>query len=308
MFEIGNIEKCPRTDPIPDIPVNFPNLDNLYLDYLEIICKRKPGIPDTVVAKKRDPLIIKKPLIKKKKKHSSKEKVEDELEADEELEEDETDDLLETLGEDDELEDDEEEEEEYEEEEEEKTMTPEEEKEEYIWRFKLLKKSYSSPGANKSGVEIPSFNQHSDLETMKRTHMRVSRELALDESVNNYRTYLAAGFMLMEFCCKYFLSIDMDGFSFHQASQMHTYDKHLIELGENARNSWTENLPVEIKLMGLVLFQAGVFYAGKNMLGGQAGLFGAVTGQPPIPNNEEKKKKMRGPKMSTEDIKNMARD
>jgi hypothetical protein len=192
-------------------------------------------------------------------------------------------------------------------------LSPEErearEREEYVWRFRILKKKYKT-------AQIPEFNEHSDVAMMKQTYDRTVKELYLDESVDSYRTYLIGGFMAMELLAKNFLGVDLDGFTAHQMKQMSKYDSLLVELGERSYNRWGLNLPVEIRLLGFVVFQAGIFYVGKiiaDKVGKTFGdMFKSLTGQKPIPSAgegetpAEPKKRMRGPSIKVEDIKKMA--
>ena len=103
------------------------------------------------------------------------------------------------------------------------------EKEEYIWRFRILKKKYKHPS-----YEIPSYNEHSDLATMKITYDRTVRELYLDSTVEQYRTYLMGGFLAVEYVCNQWLGIDLEGFTKQQLKLMHKYDMLLVELGEKS--------------------------------------------------------------------------
>lgn len=206
-------------------------------------------------------------------------------------------------------------------------LSPEEreakEKEEYIWRFRILKKQYKTPQ-----VDIPNFNEHSDLQMMKTTYDRTIRELYLDDAVETYRTYLVGGFIVMEFVCTQWVGVDLSGFTIQQTRMMYKYDRLLIELGEKSYNRWGMNLPVEIRLIGFILLQAGIFYLGKiisTKFGNSvAELFKGITGQPPdrassgsggspsmggMPASggqaPQKKKRMRGPKIRPEDIRSM---
>lgn len=203
-------------------------------------------------------------------------------------------------------------------------LSPEEreikEKEEYIWRFRILKKQY---GKNAS-IPIPEWNEHSDLTLMKTSYERTIKELYLDDAVETYRTYLLGGWMVMEYVCTQVIGIDLRGFTVQQSKMMYKYDRMLIELGEKSYTRWGMNLPVEIRLLGLILFQAGIFYLGKvlaDKFGNSAAeMFKGFTGQPPdatppqnaSPNAQTgtetssapPKSRMRGPKISSDDIRN----
>jgi hypothetical protein len=189
-------------------------------------------------------------------------------------------------------------------------LSPEErekkEKEEYIWRFRILRKKYKNPL-----VEIPEFNEHSELLDMKNAYERTTKELFLDSTVESYKSYLIGGFMLTEFICTNWAGVDLSGFTSSQTKMMYKYDMLLIELGEKSYSSWGSNLPVEVRLAGLIIFQAGLFYLGKvitaNYGGSMADLFKGMTGQPSeVIKDEPVKKKMNGPKFKAEDIRNMA--
>ena len=195
-------------------------------------------------------------------------------------------------------------------------MSPEErernEKEEYIWRFKILKKKY------KNRKEIADYNEHDDLFTMKQTYDRTLREIQLEDNCESYRMYLFGGFMLMEFVSNNWLDIDLTGFAAQQMLMQDKYDRMLIELGEKSYNRWGSNLPVEIRLIGFIILQAGIFYLGKVIAekggGAMADIFRMFTGVTPaataanaapvVPlDPDAPKKKMRGPSVKVADLK-----
>lgn len=194
-------------------------------------------------------------------------------------------------------------------------LSPEEreskEKEEYIWRFKILKKKY------KSRKDIADYNEHDDLPTMKQTYTRTLREIQLEDNCESYRMYLIGGFMLMEFVSNNWMGVDLTGFTAHQMTLMNKYDSMLIELGEKSYNRWGSSLPVEVRLIGFIILQAGIFYLGKIISekgGGTMGeIFKMFTGAPvPTPgavdekgpvDPEAPKKKMRGPSVKVADLK-----
>jgi hypothetical protein len=207
-------------------------------------------------------------------------------------------------------------------------MTPEEreayEKEEYLWRFRILKKQYGKT-AVATGVVIPDYNEHSDLPMMKRTYERTIRELYLDDAVETYKTYLVGGWIVMEYVCTQFIEIDLAGFTIQQTKMMYKYERMLIELGEKSYTRWGMNLPVEVRLIGMILLQAGLFYLAKiisNKFGqSTAEMFRGFTGQPPPADAnangstvEEVKdedaeaggKTMKGPKVKAADIRKKA--
>ncbi len=158
------------------------------------------------------------------------------------------------------------------------------EREEYTWRFRILKKQYRN-------LKIPEFTEYSPVDTIKTQYNQIIRELQLDDNVDTYRTYLFGSWLAIEFVCTQWIGIDLSGFTKHQAMMLHKYNKLLIELGEKNRAGWGANLPVEVRLIGLVIFQAGIFYLIK-VVSEKFGcsvsdLFGIFMGQPALPKEDE---------------------
>ena len=198
-------------------------------------------------------------------------------------------------------------------------LTPEEEeakeKEEYIWRFHILKKNKNNTGRN-----IPDFGEHDDLYTMKTAYNRTLREIKLDQSVATYRKILVIGIIAIEFASTWFLNIDLKGFYQSQMESFDQYDELLIELGEKSSTSILHKLPVEVRLLGFLIVQAGLFWAGKiltdkmNKMDASSllNIFGMfMGGGPKVPqtsttpqqNNKESGRKMKGPSINVDDMK-----
>lgn len=129
-------------------------------------------------------------------------------------------------------------------------------KRELLFKFNRLRKTYPK-------VDMPEFNMMSNLDTVKLTYNNTVKNLAIDSTVETYKSYLMMGF----FGCEIVLGkigFDMEGYSQQQTLYMSKYDKLLIELGEKSYvpssiNKW----PVEIRLMVLVLFQTTIFVVSK---------------------------------------------
>lgn len=333
-----NIVKVPRSDPILDKAINFVPLQNLHLDLMEVKKKIKKGLPAIVIKKQNIPPAVVPTSIpistpQPKSDEENTEDIPDEMEiemvegeADAETNDGDEAEMLDELGENDSSpsndstqkntksdtqeapqENQSGEPDPYE------GMSPEEieahEKQEYVWRFKILKKQYKTR-------DIPSFNEHDDLPHMKSTYDQTIKEIHLENNVDSYRTYLVGGFMCIEFAFINFLGIDMKGFTAAQMAMMDKYDIMLIELGERSYNRWGTNFPIEIRLLGFILLQAGLFYLGK-MITDKVGinlgtLFNGVTGQA-IPTqgtspSNAPVKKMRGPSIKISDIKRDEKD
>lgn len=166
-------------------------------------------------------------------------------------------------------------------------LTPEEretqEKEELLIKFKILKKKYRT----QPNVDIPTFNEHSDLKSMKTTYKRTIQELLLDECVERNKTYLKCALFMIETLCVNMLGLtDMEGFTRSQIGSMYQYEKLLIELGEQSYDRWNLNIPISLQLIGAVLLQGFMFwmykYVEKNNGHEQAETFRTFMGNAPV--------------------------
>jgi len=98
---------------------------------------------------------------------------------------------------------------------------------------------------------------------MRRTYDSTVKNLAIDSTVETYKSYLMMGFMGCEIVLGK-VGFDMEGYTQQQTLYINKYEKLLIELGEKSYvpssiNKW----PVEIRLMALVLFQTTIFIISK---------------------------------------------
>jgi hypothetical protein len=134
-------------------------------------------------------------------------------------------------------------------------------KRELLFKFELLKKSYK-------GSEIPQYNIHTDYSTLNHSYESTLRRLSIESNVDTYRTYLIGGCMGIEYILGRFLKFDMKGFTQQQMVNMSSYDKLLVELGEKSYVPQSKQWSVEIRLMCLILFNAGIFIASKMFMKG----------------------------------------
>ena len=161
----------------------------------------------------------------------------------------------------------------------------EEDKTELLFKFKMMKKSYPH-------ADIPEFSIHSDLRLMERSYKQTLRSLSIDSSVESYRGYLYLGFCATEWLGCNVMKLDLKGFSQEQMLQMNKYDRLLIELGEKSYSPLGSDLPVEVRLLGLVMIQAVMFMFSK-LIKDSTG----ISFTRPVQHKSGKKKKMRGPHM-----------
>ena len=173
----------------------------------------------------------------------------------------------------------------------------EDSKRELLFKFELLRKSY------KHG-DIPEYTIHSDHNVMQRDYESCVRRLSLDSTVENYKTYLIGGFMVVEWLLGNLMRFDMKGFTQQQIINMNSYERLLIELGEKSYVPGGSKWPVELRLLFLIIINAAFFIISK-MIAKKTGsnLLNMINSMntPPAPMGK-KKRKMRGPTIDIEDL------
>lgn len=180
-------------------------------------------------------------------------------------------------------------------------------KREMLFKFDLLKKSY---GNNQN---IPEFTVHSDYRTMEHSYENTLRKLSIDSTVDNYKTYLIGGFMLVEFVLGKFLKFDMEGFTQQQIVNMSSYERLLIELGEKSYAPGGSDWPVEIRLVFLIIINAAFFVVSKILMKNTGTNILNMINSMNINSNtqapvNEHKKKMKGPDISFDDLDELSDD
>ena len=172
-------------------------------------------------------------------------------------------------------------------------------KREMLFKFDLLKKSY---GNNEN---IPEFTIHSDYRTMENSYENTLRKLSIDSTVDNYKTYLIGGFMLVEFVLGKFLKFDMEGFTQQQIVNMSSYERLLIELGEKSYTPGGSDWPVEIRLVFLIIINAAFFVVSKILMKNTGTNILNMINSMNVNNTQapiNSKRKMKGPDISFDDF------
>jgi len=176
----------------------------------------------------------------------------------------------------------------------------EDEKRELLFKFDLLKKSYPN-----SSYTIPEFTVHSDYKSMVKAYDVTIRRLSLDNSVEQYKTYLIGGFMGCEFVLGHFFNLDMQGFTQQQLMNMQSYEKMLIEIGEKSYMPEGSRWPVEVRLLVLVITNAAFFLVSKMIMKKTgSNLMNMINNMNVAtkPTTGFKKRKMKGPSINLDEI------
>ena len=175
-------------------------------------------------------------------------------------------------------------------------------KRELIFKFDLLKKSYPL-----AAPTIPEYTVHSDLREMQKAYDTSVRRLSLDSTVESYKTYLIGGFMGVEFIFGNFLGFDMQGFTQQQIVSMHSYEKLLIELGEKSYVPSGSKWPVELRLLFLIIMNAGFFIVSKMIMRKTGANLLNMVNSMNVSNSQpasssRPKRRMKGPNINLDDI------
>jgi len=188
------------------------------------------------------------------------------------------------------------------------------EKDELLFNFMVLRRKYPN-------VDIPEFTEHSDINTMRRAYDQILRKVSLDSSVDNYKKYLIGGFAVLEWVSTNWLGIDLSGLTQNQIAGMNSYERLLVELGEKNFSVQGSRFPVEVRLLFMMLFNAGLFYIQKMLYsggasGGNGGGFnimnmffgGGTTNQNQSQPQKKRRRPMGGPTITPEDVDKLSRE
>ena len=174
-------------------------------------------------------------------------------------------------------------------------------KRELLFKYEILKKTYKNIP---NDINIPQFTINSDYNTMLDTYNNLIKHLSLDSNVEKYKKYLIFGCMLVEYVLGSFFKLDMKGFTQYQINEMSSYEKLLYELGEKTYLP-KSNLPVELRLLILILFNAAIFVVNKlitNSLGFNiTSMFSSLNQNTPS-KSQSSKRSMKGPDINLDEF------
>lgn len=181
----------------------------------------------------------------------------------------------------------------------------EDKKREILMKFDLLKRTYPR-------AQIPKVSIHEDYTSLERQYETTLYNLSIENSVDNYKQYLTFGFMGIEWFCGKILKMNMEGYAEHQSSQMHIYEKFLVQIGQKNYIPTKKSWPVEVQLLFTVLVQTALFVMMRNLFKGAGSNILRKVNEARMPSAGENmttmnpgappKRAMRGPTINLNDL------
>lgn len=152
---------------------------------------------------------------------------------------------------------------------------------------------------------IPEFTIFSDLGEMQRAYDGAFETIEIKSKVDEWEEWLFYGFMGVEYVLGYHFNFDMQGYTQQQMATKKKYRKLLFELSEKNYTPRGSKWSVEVRLIGLVVIQTGLFIFGKTvskMIGVNPqsvsnNIYNATQQRAPAP-----KRRMKGPSINLDDI------
>jgi hypothetical protein len=162
---------------------------------------------------------------------------------------------------------------------------------EYLFKFKLLQRSYPNE-------DFPKFTIHSSLSKIEESYREHIQNFALSDKIEKYKKFLTMGFIGSEYVIGA-MGFDIEGFTRSQMVEMPAYEKLLIELGEKSyvpKSTW----PVEFRLLGMIVTNAAIFVGMKMFSRSVSAASGSLPTGPVA--TGAKKQKMMGPNINLDDL------
>lgn len=174
----------------------------------------------------------------------------------------------------------------------------EDKKRQLMMQFDMLKRMYPR-------AQIPKVSIHEDYRAMEKQYEDTLHSLSIEKSVDNYKQYLTFSFIGIEWFCGKVLKMDMKGYADHQCTQMHLYEKFLVEIGEKNYMPTKKSWPVEVQLLVTVLVQTALFVLMRNLFKGAGTNIIKTVNEARVPEAaipKMTKPKMRGPTINLDEI------
>lgn len=130
-----------------------------------------------------------------------------------------------------------------------------EERNKVFFHYNVLKRMHPN-------AAIPEFTIYSDPKVMAQKYDLLQKNLTLDSNIGNLKRYMIIFVMACEVILGK-LNFDMEGFAQEQIISMSTYDSLLVEMAEKNYNPIGSKLPVEVRLLGMLMMNLVMFIVTK---------------------------------------------
>lgn len=128
-----------------------------------------------------------------------------------------------------------------------------------LFKIDNLRSAYGDDAVKR----LVGFDMLSDYDEVQREYDFTFKRLAVDRSVDEYQSYLNIAFVAIEQLVNKYTPFDMTGYAAEQHANRNTYRRLLIELGEKSYIPENSNVPVELRLLMVVVTSAATFIAMK---------------------------------------------
>lgn len=164
-------------------------------------------------------------------------------------------------------------------------------KRELLHKFEVLRRK------NPNNTSIPTFNFHSDYQTMKRTYASLVPLVFLDKHIESYKKKLCFAFVILEKIMTVVFKLSMfEGYSTAQMTNMDAYQELLVELGEREQQKDTTSAwSIEMRLAGVIFLNTATFALFR--MGSQSSSFASLFASVPSssPTEPIRRRPMRAP-------------
>lgn len=124
------------------------------------------------------------------------------------------------------------------------------------WEYRLLAKKFE----RYVDIKIPKYNPNLPYSESKDIFEKCQKEIRIEQRLISYKNYLKLGFSFAEYGMREYLGITLEGLADFHESQMDMYHPYLVDISYNANDTFFSSLPVEVRLVGVILIQTMLLY------------------------------------------------
>lgn len=138
-------------------------------------------------------------------------------------------------------------------------------------------------------AHMPEVDMDTDPKTIETLYYHTIHKLKVRSQAVWYKQVLFAACYVLELVLGYVVGLDMEGFAFQQWKDINKYDDLLIELGAKYMSESATQFPVEMRLVGVLMFNAALYALSRGsgpvkLVGKFLGMFyNPSNGNEPVP-------------------------